>query len=626
MKTMDGMTGSTVAGGGLSEVTAQAPSGAPDQAQRSLIFTELDRNLLVEAAAGTGKTTCMLGRMIALIRTGRCEHPRNLAAVTFTRKAAAELRARFQVSLEQAVRGAEGIERRRLEQALAHLEQCFIGTIHSFCARLLRERPVEAGVDVGFEEIDEDADNRLRREAWSELAARVAADDPQGLGPELDRLGFDLSDLECGFRTYADFPDVHHWPVPRDGGRLPDLSSAIASLRAYVRHVAGFCDRLPGDCGNDSLIPELRRLPRVFSHCDDLARPARLMEMLELFNKKRRIVFKEWTREGAFTKEQARAEEGRWNKFREEVALPLLTRWYEHRYGPVIRIFELAREVYDRMRRERGLLNYQDLLVRAAHLLRENSHVRIYFRDRFRFLLVDEFQDTDPVQAEVMLLLTATDPAEKSWRKCRPRPGALFVVGDPKQSIYRFRRADIVTYNEVKEILRQGGAEGSEGLVVNLSANFRTSGPLIDWINRVFGPAQAAGTAPAAGAAADGAGPGPEEDGGASSMLRFPQDESDVSPGYVPLQCGRSDREKGGSGPLQGVWCLRVPEDSCRRDLATDYEAELIARIIRHVLDSGAGPGAAAAPGAGTLPRPGPGAARRPAAAGPKQVLAPHRA
>ena len=110
--------------------------------------------MLVEAAAGTGKTTAMIGRMVALLASGKCRTD-TLAAVTFTRKSTAELRARFQIDLEKAARAAKGEDRARLDAAVATVERCVIGTIHSFCARLLRERPVEAGVDVGFQELDE---------------------------------------------------------------------------------------------------------------------------------------------------------------------------------------------------------------------------------------------------------------------------------------------------------------------------------------------------------------------------------------------------------------------------------------------------------------------------------------
>src|SRR5512145_2658851 len=121
--------------------------------------------MLVEAAAGTGKTTSLVGRMVELIAAGRCPIGR-LTAVTFTRKAAAELRARFTAALEREADRAGGERARLLREALAHAERCFIGTIHSFCGRLLRERPLEAGVDVAFEEIDEEADALLRERAW----------------------------------------------------------------------------------------------------------------------------------------------------------------------------------------------------------------------------------------------------------------------------------------------------------------------------------------------------------------------------------------------------------------------------------------------------------------------------
>ena len=103
--------------------------------------------MLVEAAAGTGKTTSMVGRMVALLRAGKCRID-TLAAVTFTRKSTAELRARFQIELERAAAAESGAAGERLAEALAHVERCFIGTIHSFCGRLLRERPIEAGVDL----------------------------------------------------------------------------------------------------------------------------------------------------------------------------------------------------------------------------------------------------------------------------------------------------------------------------------------------------------------------------------------------------------------------------------------------------------------------------------------------
>ena len=168
----------------------KAAIGTPvpaDQARREAIVARLDTTMLVEASAGAGKTRSMVDRMIALVREGKCRVD-TMAAITFTRKAAAELRARFQVALEKAARDAQGKTQERLAHAVDHVERVFIGTIHSFCGRLLRERPVEAGVEPSFQELDETVDARLRSEAWSQyVAERIATGDPI-LG-ELDELG-----------------------------------------------------------------------------------------------------------------------------------------------------------------------------------------------------------------------------------------------------------------------------------------------------------------------------------------------------------------------------------------------------------------------------------------------------
>jgi ATP-dependent helicase/nuclease subunit A len=542
------------------------PRMPADQERRDRIVLDLDKNMLVEAAAGTGKTASMVERMVALLAKGKCEEIRTLAAVTFTRKAAAELRARFQVRLERAVREAGGEERARLEKALANIEQIFIGTIHAFCGRLLRERPVEARVDLAFEEIDEDADQRLRTEAWDELTASHMVEDADGLHSDLDRLGLALEDLEDTFLRFADFPDVDVWPLPDEGRNEPDLTDALSELWRYVAHMRRLAPGLPAQWGNDSLIPQFKRLPRVISHYGDLRQPSQLIEVLALFDRQGKAIQKEWMREGSFTRDDARQEEARWGRFRTEVVQPALRAWYEHRYPTILRILFRAREIYDRLRAQRGQLNFQDLLIRAAELLRDKPHVRRYFRDRFRFLLVDEFQDTDPVQAEVMMLLTATDPEETEWRKCVPRPGSLFVVGDPKQSIYRFRRADIVTYNEVKSIIRRGQGKEEEGILLELSMNFRTTGAIIEWVNQVFEPENV------------------DSDDSPGTDKRFPPKDSDESPRYVPLEPGRLE---GNEGELSGLYAHSIPEDYSNTDEAVEYEADRLARTIRAAIDSG---------------------------------------
>jgi ATP-dependent exoDNAse (exonuclease V) beta subunit len=132
------------------------------------------------------------------------------------------------------------------------------------------------------------------------------------------------------------------------------------------------------------------------------------------------------------------------------------------------------------------MLDFLDLLLRARDLVRDNSSVRIELQRRFTHIFVDEFQDTDPLQAEILTLLAADDPEEKDWRDARPLPGKLFIVGDPKQSIYRFRRADVALYEQVKQqVIAAGGA------LLNLNVSFRAVPEIQEAVNAAFAPVMA---------------------------------------------------------------------------------------------------------------------------------------
>ena len=149
-----------------------------DNKYRQMIVENLDSSLLVEAGAGSGKTTSLVARMLALIAAGKCTVDK-MAAITFTRKAAAELKGRFQIALERAFNEEKNDEQRdRYQAALTGLELLFAGTIHSFCARLLRERPIEARLDPDFEELEEEDNIILRDQCWSDYLEGLHAQEP----------------------------------------------------------------------------------------------------------------------------------------------------------------------------------------------------------------------------------------------------------------------------------------------------------------------------------------------------------------------------------------------------------------------------------------------------------------
>src|SRR6185295_9010621 len=138
-------------------------------------------------------------------------------------------------------------------------------------------------------------------------------------------------------------------------------------------------------------------------------------------------------------------------------------------------------EEYSRLKERAGCLDFLDLLLRARDLVLDNQSVREELQARFTRVFVDEFQDTDPLQAEIRMLLAADDPRAKEWRKVRPVSGKLFIVGDPKQSIYRFRRADVALYESVKrQIVASGGA------LVELNVSFRSVPAIQEAVNAAF--------------------------------------------------------------------------------------------------------------------------------------------
>src|SRR6266849_3453412 len=236
----------------------------PDQPARDLIRARLDINLLVEAGAGSGKTECLAQQMAAGVLEGRYQ-VQQMAAVTFTRKAAAELRARFQLTLERTLADErDPAKRQRVQQALRHLERLFAGTIHAFCAHLLRERPVEAGVAPGFTELDEMAEIDQRRRAWRDYLDRQRALGSPAL-QELIATGVRPADLDRAFDTVCNYAEV---AFPVGEAPRPDPAEARDALERFWN---GLKALLPGEivpvttCKVQQTMREFARRLRVAS-------------------------------------------------------------------------------------------------------------------------------------------------------------------------------------------------------------------------------------------------------------------------------------------------------------------------------------------------------------------------
>ncbi len=460
-----------------------------DEPARQRIRTSLDESLLVEAAAGTGKTTVLVDRLVATLASGATRVDR-VVAVTFTRKAAGELKLRLRHELDEARAATDDVEKQQnLEHALARLEEAHIGTIHSFCAEILRERPVEARIDPAFEEIDEAAAASLYHRAFQGWIERKLEEMPEGLRRALSRLAvspsFDRSAplerlREAGWRLvdWRDFEAA--WER-----RELDREAAIDRLLANVEELAEACRQ----CSNrwdrlrralepaEALATWVYRTETVAERdYDDLE--AQLVDLHRQLSRN-----KGWKGRGKWfapdiSRESVLA-------LRESVlgALEDFKRRADADLAALLH--DELREVivdYEELKRRGGRLDFLDLLLRTRNLVRDDAGVRHELQRRFTHLYVDEFQDTDPLQAEILLLLAADDSDETDWRRVRPLPGKLFLVGDPKQSIYRFRRADVVLYQELKRQLTRDGAVA----LVHLQRSFRAARPLQQAVNAAF--------------------------------------------------------------------------------------------------------------------------------------------
>jgi ATP-dependent exoDNAse (exonuclease V) beta subunit len=418
-----------------------------DQAARQAIVGQLDRTLFVEAGAGTGKTAMLVDRIVALVQAGH--QMRAIAAITFTEAAASELRERIGAALEAA----------GLRDAVHQLDEAAISTLHGFAQRILAEHPLEAGLPPQVEVLDEIQSSITFDERWSAFLDDLFQD-PRHADVLLRATALSMSFDDQLRQVALTFND--HWdrlqrvrisapplsaidtaPILEPLGRALDLVQFCADdtdkLRVHVEGLAGWVERL-AKAGDDlealHLLESADRLSckngvrANYPHCDI-----------------------EVVRELTQTAETARF--ALMDRLRAEVLDHLLV---------AVRAFVLDEA---EQRRRAGRLEFHDLLVRARDLVRDDASVRAALAARYSHVLIDEFQDTDPIQVELANWIAGEVD------------GKLFYVGDGKQSIYRFRRADVELFQSVRDRM-------DDDSVLTLSANYRSVPGIVAWVNAVF--------------------------------------------------------------------------------------------------------------------------------------------
>jgi ATP-dependent exoDNAse (exonuclease V) beta subunit len=471
-----------------------------DDRDRLLIReTALDETLVVEAAAGTGKTTELVARVVQVLATGRAQISQ-IVAVTFTEKAAGELKLRLREAVENARRQATGAAGGRLDAALRKLEEAHISTIHGFCADLLRERPVEAGLDPLFQVLTEPQADRLFTSVFERWLQDQLADPPDGIRRVLRRRSSRMDDegsveslRRAGLELAAWRDFDAEWTRP-DFDRTERIDRLFDEARAAADLLRDPSTRY--DPLHQTAWP-IRRL------VDDVVRVEQVLPRRSAERAKAGAARDYDGLEAELValsrhRELPKLQKGKGAQYKAGVARDEVWQAID-RLRASLNAFEmdadadlaalLQRELqplahrYARAKANAGVVDFLDLLLQARDLIRDNREVRANFQKRFTRIFVDEFQDTDPLQAEILLLLSSDDSSVSRWRTVRTVPGKLFLVGDPKQSIYRFRRADVGVYRSVYEQLEKTGARR-----VTLRASFRARPNIQRAINAAFAP------------------------------------------------------------------------------------------------------------------------------------------
>jgi ATP-dependent helicase/nuclease subunit A len=488
---------------------------------RAPLAAALDQSWVVEASAGTGKTTALVGRIVEVIAAGTPVE--KIVAVTFTHAAAGNMKLRVRHELEERRAGEPDPQvRARLGAAARSLDRAFIGTIHAFCAQLLRRHPVEAGVDPVFQELAQSDALRVFATVFRRWMEQRLTSPSPALARAFARLSWreerdgaePLDALRLAAWSLAEWRDFDA-PWDKRGFDRDARLEALIQKAGGTRELRDRCARR-----RDALYEGLRPLAEWLERAER-ARAAGHFdgnvvedELLRLPRDMR------WLKQGygkygdGVSREAVVAS---WDELR--AAIEEFGRHADADLAAHLRD-ELWNVVglYQDRKRLAGQLDFMDLLLYARDLLRHDG-ARAQLQRDYERIFVDEFQDTDPLQAEILLLLAAADPAERDWRKAIPAPGKLYVVGDPKQSIYRFRRADARLFHRICRDLTSAGVASEK-----LPRSTRSTCTIQAFVNAAFAPA---------------------------------------IPGYLPLEGGVDD------SPLQpGVIALPMPYPYGTRNLA----------------------------------------------------------
>lgn len=438
-----------------------------DEENRNRIrSTEINSSLVIEAGAGTGKTSLLIDRITTLLKTFDITE---IVGITFTDNAASELEDRLRRNLEEMIRKGNPHLAGRFLQHLNKIDRANLSTIHSFASSLIRERPVEIGIDPDFTHLEDDeALNRLQ-ELLFQFVANAGAeylrliDLYMILGGRLEK----LADIITSIYTERDLlrDETTLAPIPEPAARVETFACKLGQLSQLA-----FKEARAEDPGRK----QVEALQSVLPAREDFNSSEAWSWLFEIAGIDTRAGSQgNWTSKDKCKgfKEEVKQLKEDVSTFIEDYKTLLLNNLLNWMTG-IIRKYEVEKLAG-------GALGFQDLLLYARDLLMKQDSTD-YYRDRFRRILIDEFQDTDPIQVDIALLLGGARIVEDRCDLSGVEIGKLCIVGDPKQSIYRFRRADPHIYIDAAEKIEDIGRK------IRIVQNFRSDSSIIRFVNEFF--------------------------------------------------------------------------------------------------------------------------------------------
>ena len=491
----------------------KSKASLPDQAARRQALLDHDRTLLVEAGAGTGKTSLLAGRIVFLLANGRA--PRHIVAITFTEAAAAELLDRINEYATQVLQGKvpdalqealpAGLseeQRQQLSLAEQELSDLTCTTIHGFCQQILRPYPVESQLDPNATIIEPAAAELAYADLMKDWLSEIFGRKPTSQSRAYPEVSSKAAALFHEFLkqdragTLKHIQDLGDFLKENRRASAAPARASIDDLLQFKHDADAFAAWYQGiGVEEDKTQDYIESLQKAAGLPPNLELPLPIEHLVELFFRPRPSTCKSDSIDFLLyrCKTAWKKLAGRNGETLNTEATNLYARCadsFARRQATVIALaceafvsqFDDLRERFRIYKQQTALLDFDDLLHHTRQLLLDHPQVRTALAQRYQTILVDEFQDTDPIQAEILWLLCGEGDEQTAWHTRQIRPGSLFLVGDPKQAIYRFRGADIGTYLTAKNALIQSQRD----CMINITSNFRSKKPILDFVNQHF--------------------------------------------------------------------------------------------------------------------------------------------